>query len=261
MRVALNMFLSHVDTIENVIHLRDNVVSFGREPLGAVGPSTAELHQLVRTIRESGLQPMLNGSVLLLAAATEQFVKDVMIAYLRQLPRIVPVYIDLPGSIRAANEQWTGEVLTSGHPELGPSDIARFVRNLKDCLSGTMPYTLNGEAIALNDRNLDARRLRVLMGRLGIDRIWGLIGNCVAVKQWSGQNLGNVAASRAQALHNEFIENRNHIAHRVGNVEPGPDLVLRYIDLWKALARSLVESLETFMEFYAAAVTYNFRRV
>ena len=188
MRAALYRFLTQVETIQHVIQLRDSVISFGREPLGAVGPSTAELHQLVRTIRESGLQPVLNGSVLLLAAAIEQFVRDLMIGYLRRLPRIVPNYRDLPGAVRAANEQLTGEILRDGHPELGPSDIQRFVRNLEDCLSGTVPYTLNGEAIALNDRNLDARRLRLMINRLGVDRLWGLIGNTRPLKEWSRQN-------------------------------------------------------------------------
>lgn len=258
MRVALHRFLTHVGSIENNIDLRDNLVKFGRESLGVSGPATAELHRMVRTIRESGLQPVLNGSILLLTAATEQFVKDLMIAYLARLPRIVPVYRDLPGDIRAANEQQTGEVLKDGHPDIGPSDVDRFVRNLGDCLAGVTPYILNGEAIALNDRNLDARRLRLMMRRLGVDSIWGLIGNTTPLKEWSGQNRPDVAASRAQAILNEFVSNRNHIAHRVGNVEPGPDVVRAYISLWRALARSLVEGLGTFWGFYSAAVIHNF---
>jgi hypothetical protein len=258
MRVALHRFLFQVESIENNIDLRDNLVNFGRETLGLAGPATAELHRMVRSIRESGLQPVLNGSILLLAAATEQFVKDLMIAYLARLPRIVPVYRDLPGDVRAANEQQTGEVLKDGHPEIGPSDVDRFVRNLGDCLAGVTPYTLNGEAIALNDRNLDARRLRLMMRRLGIDSIWGLIGNTRPLKEWSGQNRPNVAESRAQALLNEFVDNRNHIAHRVGNVEPGPDVVRAYISLWCALARSLVEGLGIFWGFYSDAILHKF---
>lgn len=261
MRTALYRFLTHVDAIENGILLRDSVVAFGREPLGSPDAPSAELQQLVRSIRESGLQPVLNGSVLLLAAATEQFIKDLMIAYLRQLPKVVPLYRDLPRSIRAANEQRTGDALSNGHPDLGPSDIERFVRNLYDCLDGVTPYALNGEAIALNDRNLDARRLRHMIGRLGIDQIWGLVGITRPLKVWSGQNLASVEASRAQALHNEFIANRNQIAHRVGNVDPGPDVVRSYVQLWKALSRSLVESLGVFLEFYAVSVAYDFRHM
>ena len=52
MRVALHRFLTHVGSIENNIDLRDNLVNFGRESLGVSGPATAELHRMVRTIRE-----------------------------------------------------------------------------------------------------------------------------------------------------------------------------------------------------------------
>ena len=258
MRAALYRFLTHVASIENTIVLRDRLVDFRRESLGAAGPATTELHRVVTTIREAGLQPVLNGSILLLAAATEQFVKDVMIAYLARLPRIVPVYRDLPGDIRMANEQQTGELLRQGHPEIRPSDVDRFLRNLSDCRTGVTPYALNSEAIALNDRNLDAGRLRLLMRRLGIDGIWGVIGNMKPMKEWSGQNRPTVAASRAKQLLDEFIRNRNHIAHRVGNVEPGPGVVLNYIRLWTALARSLVEGLGVFWGFYCADRMRNF---
>ena len=111
MRLALNDFLRQVRAIERTLDLRDTLVAFGQEPASNLSPSAARLHQAILQIGLAGMQPSLDGSVLLVAAAFEQFVSDVMIEYAADLPRIVPVYEDLPKAVRSANEQLTGAAL------------------------------------------------------------------------------------------------------------------------------------------------------
>lgn len=58
------------------------------------------------------MQPSLDGSILLLVAAFEQFVTDLMIRFAAQLPDRIPTYADVPSVIRSANERLTGEALS-----------------------------------------------------------------------------------------------------------------------------------------------------
>ena len=177
MRIALSEFLAQVKSIERTIELRDHLVAFGRVPSAPSNPTSAVLRRSVRQIGLSGMQPSLDGSVLLIAAALEQFVSDLMVAFVADLPTKVPEYTNLPHAIRSANERFTGEALSRSRQRFTEYDLQRFVRNLRDCHSGGN-YTLNGEAMALNDRNLTAGVLQDLISRLGIQDIPDLPPGC-----------------------------------------------------------------------------------
>lgn len=244
MQVALDEFLVQVKLIESTIRLRDKLVAFGRVSSRNFDPTTKGLHRSVRRIGLSGMQPSLDGSVLLIVAAFEQFVSDVMIAFAAELPDNVSAYGNLPNAIRSANERLTGEALRSGRSRFTQYDLQRFVTNLRDCQAGVVPYVLNGEAMALNDRNLNASRLRELISRLGIQDIWTVVASTRTLQRWSGPGGANVAGARAKNQLNELINNRNQIAHRVGSTTPGPEVIRSYIRFERALARSLVKGLK-----------------
>ena len=190
------------------------------------------------------MQASLDGAVLLLAAALEQLVSDAMIAYVTNLPSIYSNYYDLPDAIRSANERFTGEALSGSSQRFEEHELRRFVENLRNCHYGNATYTLNGEALALNSRNLTSGTLRHLISRLGIDNVWELMGPTEALKEWSGSQSDDTARSRAQNQLKELIDTRNQIAHRVGSANPGPAVVRSFLVFEKALARSLVEGLQ-----------------
>ena len=240
---ALNNFLAQVESIERTIDLRDDLIAFAQASPESLPIPGEELHQAVRQIGLSGLQPSLDGSVLLLAAAFEQFVSNVMIAYAADLPNMVHNYGDLPHAIRSANERLTGEALSTSRTRFADYDLRRFVDNLRNCQAGVVPYVLNGEALALNNRNLTSGTLRELISRLGIGNVWDMVGSTKTLKEWSGLGRTEAAQSRAQNQLNELIANRNQIAHRVGSATPGPAIVRSYLQFEQALARSLVIGL------------------
>ena len=256
MRVALNSFLVRVGTIESTASLRNRLVEFGREPPDDLNPYAVRLHSSTRLLGESVLQPMLDGSVLLLCAAFEQFVADVMVSYAQQLPIIYRTYSDLPRAIRSANERFTGEALSNRDAGFEPHEKLRFVENLKSCLSGDVPYVLNGEAIAFNRRNLKAERLRELIQRLGIGNVWSVIAYTRALREWAPSHLPRTARNQAQADLNVLIDDRNQIAHKVGSAAPGPAVVRSYLLLARAVAKALVESLEIIFTWRDTGVTY-----
>ena len=244
MRLALNDFRRRVRSIERTLDLRDSLVAFGQEPANSLSPSAAPLHKSILQLGLAGMQPSLDGSILLVAAAFEHFVSDVMIAYAADLPRIVPVYDDLPKAVRSANEQLTGAALNVNRSRFSKYELRRFVGNLRDCQSGAIPYVLNGEAIAFNSRNLKSGTLKDLISRLGVSDIWSAAAKTQSLLGWSGSGSSDVAQSQAINQLNELIESRNQIAHRVGVATLGPEVVRSYMTFEEALARSLVGGLE-----------------
>ena len=73
-----------------------------------------------------GMQPNLEGSVLLITAAFEQFVSDVIVEFAGNLPCIVPVYDDLPSGVRSSNERFTGEALLNRRKVFAEFDRRRL---------------------------------------------------------------------------------------------------------------------------------------
>ena len=102
MQQALNEFLTQVRSIDRTINLRDDLIAFAKSSSESLPVQGKELQESVRQIGLSGLQPSLDGSVLLLAAAFEQFVTNVMIQYAANLPNVVQSYEDLPNAICSA---------------------------------------------------------------------------------------------------------------------------------------------------------------
>ena len=212
-------------------------------------PSEGEhLHLLIGEISERGLQPILNGSVLLLSSALEQFVSDVIIAFTETLPNIIVDYRDLPERIRNANERMTGEAISDGRFRNRFADyvLQNFVANLMNCQAGKLPYVLNGEALVLHNRNLNPDTLRELTGRLGIQHIWDKVGSTEALKEWATKEDAEPGESIARTRLDELIETRNQIAHGVGNANPGSTVVRNFSRFETALATSLVEVLTTY---------------
>ena len=196
----------------------------------------------------SGMQPSLDGAVLLLTAALEQFVSDVILAFATDLPNIVPNYGDLPESIRAANERQTGEALSDRRTRFTHYELRRFVDNLRTCHVGDVPYALNGETLAVNYRNLTPEQLRELISRLGVGNIWTQIESTTALLEWSGLEKAESARQLAQSQLDHLIETRNQIAHRVGSTNPGPTTIRSFARFEQALAQSLVMGLTNFAD-------------
>ena len=246
MHTALSDFLTYIKAIERTIDLRADLVAFGQAPPNALNSAGTALRRSIRRVGLVGMQPSLDGAVLLIAAAFEQFVSDVMVAFAADLPNVVPQYRSLPGSVQSANERLTGEALNRSRARFTGYELQRFVDNLRNCQVGLTPYVLNGEAIALNSSNLNPGVLRELMSRLGPQDVWTDMASTRALKNWSGRGGAKVAKSRAQNQLSEIIRNRNQIAHRVGGTTPGPEVIRSYIRFERALARSLVKSLENY---------------
>ena len=243
MQHALTEFLGRVVSIERTIDLIDALLEFGQASPESVPPEGSKLHQAVGEIRRAGLQPVLNGSVLLLAAALERFVTDIIIAFSDNLPTIVSKYEDLPERIRTNNERMTGQAIGDSRyrNRFEVYELPRLIENLRNCQTGEDSYVLNGEALALHNSNLNPETLRELTGRLGIRNVWDKIGSAEALQEWAAQEGVEPGKSIASTRLDEFIKARNQIAHGGGNTNPGSGVVRNFSRFELALAKSLVE--------------------
>ena len=248
MQQALSEFIARVESIERTLDLSDRLIDFGQSVPDSLPSKAAQLHLLVREMRQAGMQPSLDGAVLLLAAALEQLVSDVVIEYSAILSNVYPNYRDLPFAVRSSNERLTGEALSSSSSRFAEYDLQRFVNNLSACNSGDSNYILNGQALALNNRNLSSGVLRDLISRMGISNVWDLMGQTEVLKEWAGSASADAAQSRAQNQLKEVIDTRNQIAHRVGSAAPGTDVVRSFVLFEKTLAKSLVEGLQNHID-------------
>ena len=224
-------------------------MAYGQAPPGSLNQSAAILRRAVREGGVAGMQPILDGAVLLLVAAFEQFVSAVIVEFAGDLPRIVPVYGDLPQSVRSANERHTGEALSRMRSRFADYTLRRFVDNLRDCQAGKSPYVLNGEAMALNDRNLTQGVLQDLISRLGINDIWEPVSASRSLKRWSGKGGAKVAQSRSKNRLNELIRQRNNIAHGVAQPTLGSEVIRDHIRFQRVLSRALAKSIEDHASF------------
>ena len=245
MQQALSQLLARVESIERSIDLHGLLITFGQAPTDSVPTIGSELHRVVRESGQTVLQPVLNGSVLLLAAALEQFVNDTIIEFSDNLPNIVPKYEDLSERIRTFNERMTGQAIGDSRfrNRFKVYELPRFVENLRNCQAGISPYFVNGEALALHNSNLNPQMLSELTSRLGLQGFWGSVCSTETLKDWSEQEIAQDIQNRAKSQLEELIYTRNQIAHRAGVENPGPDVVRSFVNFVKALAQSLVTVL------------------
>ena len=255
MQQALSELLVRVESISQTIDLHDQLIAFGQAEPESVPAVGSELHRVVSEIGQSVLQPVLNGAVLLVAAAFEQFVTDTIVEFSEQLPNIVSKYEQLPERIRSNNERMTGQAIGDNRyrNRFEVYELPRFVENLRNCQIGISPYFLNGQALALHNSNLNSQTLSQLTSRLGVEGIWALLGSSEVLKEWLELDDPRDIQNSAMRSLDELIDTRNKIAHRVGVANPASNIVRRLVSFVKALAQALVAILNEYADSLSSA--------
>lgn len=242
MQTALETLFSRVKTIERNVKRNDLLIDFARSRPGAQNETALRLRRVTRREGTAGLQPNLDGSVLLICATFEQFVSDVVVAFCGRLPLQVPIYINLPLVIRRAHEIRTGEALAGRRGRFTDFERAVFVSNLDGCHRGQVPYTINGEALASTDRNLTSNQLRDLLQRLTVQQVWDKLSRVSALRNWSGRGWVRTRSLAIDEL-NRFMEERNQLAHTAGFAVVSSGDVLSYVKFIRALGKAVVTIL------------------
>jgi hypothetical protein len=161
-----------------------------------------------------------------LYASFEKFVENLVAAYIRLESRRVQ-YSALPQKMTDKHLTGTAELLWRGHigegRYAGLSELG-VIKNLFECLNGTIPYTLNEAVVVAHDANLRASEIDAVFGAAGIEQVCDRVRKADALVDWYCTATGldtppqdGVKRTVIEERLKEIVERRNQVAHRGGN--------------------------------------------
>lgn len=250
MQSVLSIFQDELARIKSYVAASEETIRFGSTPSSIQVPPEVSAFKAV--IQAAGLRVFrtsFDGALLTLGASFEQFVRGIVSRFLETLPGQVHTYGDLPDAIQESNERLTGEALAGRLPNYLQINRSDLVQNLYNCQQGLTPYILNSQVIASSERNFTASELGEFLRRLGITRLWDQISEESSVQSWAGANSVSTASPRVQVKLNEFISDRNNLAHRGSEVPSlGPSTIREYLDYFDVLGPALVHVCELYLQ-------------
>jgi len=184
-----------------------------------------------------------------LYASFEKFIEGLIAAFAQLESRRLE-YSKLPEGLKKKHFSQTVKMLERGrigegrYANLTPVNV---VKNLFECLNGTMPYKLNDAAIVAHDQNLRVKEIDELFAAVGMEKVSNSVRQADDLVKWHC-NLNGLrnAPKKVPAITivnrlNDIVERRNEVAHRGGNPDnlPAPEAMSEDINFIENLARSL----------------------
>jgi hypothetical protein len=185
-----------------------------------------------------------------LYASFEKFIEGLIAAFAQLESRRLE-YSKLPEGLRKKHLSQTLKMVERGR--IGEGRYAHLntgnvVKNLIECLHGTIPYTLNDAAIVAHDHNLRVPEIDELFAAVGMEKVSNHVRQVDDLVQWHcnlngllNAPKGGVPATTIERRLNDIVERRNEVAHRGGNPDnlPAPEAMSEDINFIENLARSL----------------------
>lgn len=188
--------------------------------------------------------------VVALYASFEKFIEGLVAAY-AQLESSRLQYTKLPEKLVKKHLTRTAEMLSRGRIGEGRyADLTEIevVKNLFECLNGTMPYTLNRASVVAHDLNLRACEIDELFAVVGVEQMCVRIRRADAFVEWyqdvnglSSVSQDGVPAAIIEERIRDLVERRNQIAHGRGTPDelPGVDKMRETVGFIQAFAKSV----------------------
>ena len=153
------------------------------------------------------------GVVTRLYAIYESFVEDLIMDWLKLLPKLIPRYLDLEDKIRQTHREGVGRLLRELNKRRFQNLSAdKIVKGLYEGLTANENYELIPEAFLFHEQNLRRNILEQLFIDAGIYKeTWNWIARHRDVKKFIEEIRGN--QNNAEIELNQLIEYRNEAAH------------------------------------------------
>ena len=184
-----------------------------------------------------------------LYASFEKFIEGLIAAFAQLESRRLE-YAKLPEGLKKKHLSQTLKMLERGR--IGEGRYAHLttgnvVKNLIECLHGTIPYTLNDAAIVAHDHNLRVPEIDELFAAVGMENVSNYVRQADDLVKWHrdlkepSADPQVVPAIIISTRLEGIVERRNEVAHRGGNPDnlPAPEAMSEDIDFIENLARSL----------------------
>lgn len=179
----------------------------------------------------------------------EQFIESMLKAYVDNLNKIIPRYVELPSritkhqidlSFRLINRIEQTRYRSSMTPEL-------LISNLYSCINNSNKYQINAEAFTHHRANFRIDTIKESFSRVAVSNIsekikMNDIFQKYLIEQFPCRKIANIKSNEVFFYLNDLADRRNDVAHGT----PSEDILnnqylLEYIDYFIIFAQSLYE--------------------
>lgn len=202
-----------------------------------------DLHSLVDTAR-NGMAKIPGIFILYIGGRFEDFVKTIFEEFAIQFAQKYPNYNSLPSKFQNSIIQDTSLVISSPR-KYGFGDIMQktFIDNLFKNVINDDFATINHQCLSITEGNMRSEILSDLLAKISITDLWKEIGQQSSVRTYFETSDASSASSQARKYLDEFMNQRNQVAHPSGGsfTWPSYDDVIKHIEYFKVLSPVLLD--------------------
>jgi len=238
---------------EYIATLKLEVEIFGHPPAGPRSDFEAAILALRSRVGESANRRRLNyvTVVVSLYGVFEQYVRELLEAYLASLATWAPRYDALPETLQRAHLWESAGLLRRAleRPDLSPASAEEIIKVLARCLENGSEFRFNAVAMTHHSSNLRGGTIVELLKRVGRDNGLQKCRDSSAMRsllatRYPGQRSTVLDVKEVFADLDDLAERRNEAAHGIPLDLLSLELLSERVDYIEAVAEALYEVLE-----------------
>jgi hypothetical protein len=184
-----------------------------------------------------------NTIVISLYGYFENFIEEILKAYIQSLRSFINVFQDMPQKIRDNHADLSAQLIQNKNiPKYqGLVSTEKIITNLNLCQTGDPSYSINLDAYTYHTSNFREGIIDEFFSKVGIDKISSFILRYPKFSNYLNEN--EISNSIAFDSINDLADRRNQVAH--GSVDNilDIDILMGYIDFFELYCCSLFEVL------------------
>lgn len=173
MRNSLISFKAEIDRLVRFLDASDAKEELVAAMLSGAGAGGKDLAGTLEVIRKNSTiirRQNYVSSIIVLYGALERYVEETVEEYIDELVSMHSEFRELPQGLRDRHTRLTIDYLAllKDGKVRETEEISSVVAALHDCLSGSDRYRLNARAFLVRSSNMNLKRIRQIMGGLGL---------------------------------------------------------------------------------------------
>lgn len=252
MKSDLNEFNLQLEDIKKLINFYELEKTLSQNFVFSDSSNDKLLNEFSKKIKEFRLSKLkfnYNSIIISMYGIFERFIENSIISYVERINYIIDEYNKLP------------EVITKQHMLLsltllnkieqtkysGPLSKEVIIKNLHTCINTVDNYQLNKEAFAQHTANFRVQVVDESFSQIGIKDLSSKIlktdvfkSYLINTKGFDTESNQLLMINNLQPL-NDLAELRNYVAHGIENEILDNNLLVEYVDFFKAYSQGLIE--------------------
>lgn len=192
-------------------------------------------------------QQPCNANYMSLVAGFEEFLRETLNSTITARSQAVKSFDDLGTPAHDLHMKATGTLLArKAKPpqQLRALDFFQVCRNIGTCIPGAANFTLNTEAISIQDSLLDLESFMDTLQKFGYKITWDTLGENSEIKKCLGVTRTRDSANQLRKILAEMVKQRNRVAHTGSSSDITPAVLDEYLSRLLLLARTIAGCLK-----------------